>query len=490
MRILVKEADPGLISTPLRVVLQLHGPRAARLLGVKGPAARDFLGGFRGTQTLYGMGKAARLVRIGLGKRADLDTARLRRAGAIAAKRAQSQEVSSMILDFQPEVLTKVGVEEAVRAVAEGCVLGGYQFEELRESDKDGDVLGRVTVVVRTDLTAARRGARLGANAAQAACLTRDLQNRPANLMTPELLAAAARRTARGADHITCQVKTPAWMEKNGMGALLGVAQGARVPSRFIILNHRARGRTKGRVAIVGKGITFDSGGISLKPSGKMDEMKYDMSGGAAVVGLFQALRRQRLPLDVCGVVPATENMPGANAQRPGDIVTAFNGTTIEVLNTDAEGRLVLADALSWTIKTWKPDCIIDLATLTGAVVTALGHEITGLMGNNAKLEKEVVDAGNAVDEACWRLPLHEVHREAVKSRVADIKNISGAATGAGSSCAGAFLENFVGDTPWVHMDIAGTAWGGRNRDHTSSKGGSGVAVRTLLRFLETRAGR
>jgi len=276
-------------------------------------------------------------------------------------------------------------------------------------------------------------------------------------------------------------------MKRLGLGLLLGVAQGSRQPPRLVHLVYTPRGRKKGKVALVGKGLTFDSGGISIKPSSKMDEMRFDMSGAAAVLGVFHALQFLDVPWEVHGVTPCTENMPGGAATKPGDIHTAMNGTTVEVLNTDAEGRLVLADALCYVAAKVKPDTIVDLATLTGAVVVALGHEMAGLFATTKKLEEELVAAGDETGERLWPLPLLDVHKDGMKGTFADLKNISGGDMGAGSSAGAAFLAPFVGDVEWAHLDIAGTAWGGSARDWVGGPLGSGVGARLLLRWLETR---
>ncbi|NOT28896.1 MAG: leucyl aminopeptidase, partial [Planctomycetes bacterium] len=276
-------------------------------------------------------------------------------------------------------------------------------------------------------------------------------------------------------------------LERLGMGAFASVARGSAEPAYLIHLTYRPRVRARGRIALVGKGLTFDSGGISLKPGAKMDEMKYDMSGGAAVLGVFQALAGLELALEVHGVIAASENMPDGRATKPGDLVTAMNGTTIEVLNTDAEGRLVLADALVYAETKLAPDAIVDLATLTGAVITALGHELSGVLGNDRALQDELVAAGQATGELVWPLPLLEQHKEHMKGTVADLKNIN-AGQGAGSSAGAAFLSYFVAKTPWAHLDIAGSAWGVDERDYQGGSGGTGVGVRLLLRWLEERA--
>jgi leucyl aminopeptidase len=282
-------------------------------------------------------------------------------------------------------------------------------------------------------------------------------------------------------------------MKQLGMGALLGVSRGSVEPARLIHLTYKPAARKSGakqraRVALVGKGLTFDAGGISLKPSMKMWDMKYDMSGGAAVLGVFHALANGLdVDVEVHGVVPASENLPDAAASKPGDLSTAMNGTTIEVLNTDAEGRLILADALCYTASKIKPDTIIDLATLTGAVIVALGHELSGMFASTTELRDALSAAGEEVGEAVWPLPLFDFHKEQMKGEVADLRNINSPNHGNGSTSGAAFLSHFVGDVEWAHLDIAGTAWGARERDWVGGNQGTGVGVRLLMRYLQKR---
>jgi leucyl aminopeptidase len=276
-------------------------------------------------------------------------------------------------------------------------------------------------------------------------------------------------------------------MKKLGMGLLLGVANGSDEPARFVHLVYKPKGKAKGRICVIGKGLTFDSGGISIKPSAKMDEMRYDMSGGAAVLGLFHALGKVDVPWEVHGLVAATENMPNGRATKPGDIHIAMDGTTVEVLNTDAEGRLVLADALCYAREKVKPDTMVDLATLTGAVTVALGHELAGMFASTAALESQLRAAGEETGERLWPLPLLDLHKDAMKGSFGDLKNIAGGDMGAGSSAGAAFLAHFAGNVEWAHLDIAGVAWGGSARDWTGGPMGSGYGTRLLLRWLETR---
>jgi leucyl aminopeptidase len=303
--------------------------------------------------------------------------------------------------------------------------------------------------------------------------------------MRPKDMVAEARKIAKNSPKITVKALDEKSMEKLGMGSLLSVSRGSSEPAYLIHLVYKPAKKAKRKICLVGKGLTFDSGGISIKPSARMDEMKYDMSGGAAVLGTFHALAGLNPDVEVHGLVPTSENMPDASSVKPGDVVTASNGLTIEVLNTDAEGRLILADALAYAEKTIKPDAMIDLATLTGAVVVALGHELTGVMGNSKTLSDELVASGQTTGELVWPLPIIDFHKEDMKGSVGDLKNIGSPSTGAGSCTAGAFLANFVGDIPWAHLDIAGTAWGASRRDYQGGAVGTGVGVRLLLDYLK-----
>lgn len=451
-------------------------------------ALASFQGEFRETRLTDALsGPAARFLQVGLGPRAEADHERLRRAAAIAVKKAEKVRAKKLCLWIEPHVAELAGgAESAAQALAEGVVLGSYALRRFKTKPK-GPFLA--DVVLCGPGAAFARGARKGECIARANTFARELQDTPANLMRPRDLAAAARALARGKPSVRTRVLDPRALARLGMGAFLSVAKGSAEPAYLIHLVYRPRGRVRARLALVGKGLTFDAGGISLKPAAKMDEMKYDMSGAAAVLGVFHALAELALPLEVHGIVAAAENLPDGRANKPGDLVTAMNGTTIEVLNTDAEGRLVLADALVYTERRVKPAAVVDLATLTGAVITALGHELTGVMGNDAALQDELVAAGKASGERLWPLPLLEQHKEHMKGSVGDLKNIN-SGQGAGSSAGAAFLSHFVGaKTPWAHLDIAGSAWGTDERDYQGGSGGTGVGVRLLLAWLEARAG-
>ena len=334
---------------------------------------------------------------------------------------------------------------------------------------------------------AAREGLTLGELTAAAVCVARDLVNEPANVVTPTYLADRAAEIAR-AGKLEVKVLEREDCEKLGMGAYLGVARGSQEPPKFIHLQYAPGRRARKRVVVIGKGITFDSGGLDLKSADGMLRMKDDMSGAAAVLGVFHVLPRLRLPVEVHGLIAATENMPSGTAQRPGDIVRAMNGLTVEIGNTDAEGRLTLADALAYAAREIKPDEMVDLATLTGAVVIALGQQITGVMGSHDGAVNRILGAAAEAGERMWRLPLHDEYKEGLKSDIADLNNIS-SQRGAGSIVGALFMREFTGGVPWVHLDIAGTAFS--ERDWTlGPKGGTGVGVRTLLTYLRKLAGR
>jgi leucyl aminopeptidase len=474
----------------LLAVLGLEKERHAVPRGVAVPplALTAFAGEFRETRLTDALsGPAARFLQIGLGKRADASVERLRRAAAIAAKKAEKVRARKLVLWIEPAVAELAGGPEAAgQALAEGCVLGGYAFKRFKSKPK-GPYLRQVTLCGPG--AAFARGVRKGETIALANTGARELQDTPPNKMRPRELVARARELARADRRLRLRVIDEAAATRMGMGAFVSVARGSEEPAYLIHLARKPAGPVRGRIALIGKGLTFDAGGISLKPSAKMDEMKYDMSGGAAVLGVLDALRTLDLPLEVHGIVVAAENLPDGAANKPGDLVTAMNGTTIEILNTDAEGRLVLADALVYAERRIKPDVIVDLATLTGAVITALGHELTGVIGTDTGLIDEIVAAGKATGEQCWPLPLLDQHKEQMKGTVADLRNIN-SGQGAGSSAGAAFLAHFVARTPWAHLDIAGSAWGTEERDYQGGSGGTGVGVRLLVHWLEQRAAR
>lgn len=432
-----------------------------------------------------------RLGVVGLGKASEIEANHLRRASALAQGRAASHEVAQFSVVVPANAIKKAKPLAAGMAIAEGLVLGAYQYAAPSKNPRKKGHAEQAAVAAvglsKTDEAEFARGLQLGAIAAQGTVFARDLENQPANILTPTAMARAAKGLQGG--RLTVKVLDEKAMAKLKMGSLLGVSRGSVEPAKLIVFEYKTPG-AKGNVCVVGKGLTFDSGGISIKPAGRMDEMRYDMCGAGAVMGLFHALKHGALgshkpKKNIIGIIAAAENMPDADAQRPGDVVTAMDGQTIEVLNTDAEGRLVLADAICYAKKFYKPEKMCDLATLTGAVVVALGHEMAGIMGTDQKLIDELMAAGKKADEPLWQLPLWQVHKDQVKSKFADIANLNSPGHGNGSTAGGAFLSYFVGDTPWAHLDIAGAAYGCLPKDYYKS-GASGTAVRTLVHWLRT----
>ncbi len=421
---------------------------------------------------------------VGLGKRKELDSERVRRAAALALRR--SRDLGARIVST---ALLGEGLSPKLRAqaLAEGALLGSYTFDRYkREKNKKAIEELRVVDRERRLDVHVRNGLRLGEIFAAATSFARDLVNEPANQVTPTYLARAATQIAKDG-RLKLKIYDRSECQKLGMGAFLGVAQGSEEPPKFIHLTYRPPGRARRRIAIVGKGITFDSGGLDLKPADGMLRMKDDMSGAAAVLAIMQALPTLGPPHEVHGIIAATENMPSGSAQRPGDIVRAMNGTTIEIGNTDAEGRLTLADALAYAVKEVRPQEIIDLATLTSAIVVALGNGCSGVMWNDKLLADRVLAAAGAAGERMWPLPLVDEYRELLKSDVADLNNVG--PRGGGAITAGLFLKEFAGATPWVHLDIAGTAFSEKDLP-LGPKGGTGVGVRTVLSYLMAQTGR
>ena len=417
---------------------------------------------------------AGSVVLVGVGKHGKSSAEDLRRAGAALARRARkATEVTAALGDVVGDGLD---AGDVTQALAEGMVLGGYQFLAHKGKGTNGDGASKLRRVKVLGAGAARQGLSQGASLAGAVTLARDLINGPPRAVTPSELA----RVARGLKGIRTTVWDKARCEQEGLGGLLGVAAGSNEPPRLIRMVYSPP-RPRATIAVVGKGITFDSGGLSLKPTGFIETMKYDMAGGAAVIGLMSLLSELAPPVKVIGIVPTTENMPGGSATKLGDVLTIRNGKTVEVLNTDAEGRLILADGLSLAVEA-EPDAILDIATLTGACHVALGDDYAGIMGTNEDLMRQIEAAAEATGELVWRLPLPDDYRRQLDSDVADLKNVSASRYG-GASTAGIFLKEFTGDVPWVHLDIAGVGW----RDAASgylTKGGTGYGVRLLAEVV------
>lgn len=368
-----------------------------------------------------------------------------------------------------------------LREAAKNMINAGYRRGEMKSTHKKPEnplSIVKFSINEKDSITTKKALAQ-GKAIGEGMILARRLGDLPANVCTPSYLASEARKLARSSDLLTVKVLNEAQMKKLGMGSLLSVAAGTTEPARMIVLEYRGGKRAEKPVALVGKGVTFDSGGISIKPGAAMDEMKFDMCGAASVLGTFSALSTMHLPINVVGIIPTTENMPNGNATKPGDIVTSMSGKTIEILNTDAEGRLILCDALTYVQK-YKPCAIIDIATLTGAVIVALGKHTSGLMGNNDALVDEILTAAKTAQDAAWQLPLGEEYQRQLDSNFADMANIG--TPGAGTITAACFLSRFTEDSYWAHLDIAGTAW-----QSGKSKGATGRPVPLLTQFLINR---
>jgi len=364
------------------------------------------------------------------------------------------------------------------RLAAECWHDGAYKFTTMKSGDaEDSPAQQQLTLcVVNRQAAAARKGLKHGIGIGEGIDLAKDLGNLPGNVCTPSYLAQVARGIAKGNSKITLDVLGEAEMRKLKMGAMLSVTAGTSEPAKFLVLHYKGSAASQAPVVLVGKGITFDAGGISLKPPPQMDEMKYDMCGAATVLGVFQSLAKLRPTGNVIGIIPSCENLPSGTATKPGDIVTSMSGQTIEILNTDAEGRLILCDALTYA-KRFKPRAMIDIATLTGACLIALGRHRTGLLGNSDQLANRLLGAGEKAGDEAWRLPLGEAYDEQLRSNFADMANIGGRE--AGTITAACFLARFVDKTPWVHLDIAGTAW-----RQGASKGATGRPIPLLMEYL------
>ncbi len=420
-----------------------------------------------------------RVVLIGLGVPGELTPETLRRAAAACVKVVNGLKSKSLAI-LQP-AMKHITPESSANALAEGILLSSYRFDKYLTVDKERQTLRTVNFICaqQAGVSEAGKGLHLAEIACAGTNLARDLANAPANEIYPESLTRRAQAAGRHSG-FTVKVLNENRIRSLGMGGLTGVSLGSNRPPRFNIMEYGPRRSKVPTVVLVGKGVTFDSGGISIKPAAGMGEMKMDMSGAAAVIGTMAVAAQLGLPVHLIGLVPATENMLGGSAMKPGDIITHLNGKTSEVDNTDAEGRLILADALSYATR-YKPDLVIDLATLTGACVVALGSVASGMMGTAQERMDQLKAAGERTFERVWQLPLFEEYEQQIKSDVADVKNVGG--RWAGAITAGLFLKKFIGDYPWIHLDIAGPAIMEEEREYTP-KGGSGVGVRLLVDFL------
>ncbi len=425
----------------------------------------------------HGAMPAGHVLLVGLGKHEEEGLHDWRVAGAVAAKEAGRVWADEAVFMLPPDQQTG----PVVGAVAEGALLSAYRFTRYRSNDNQKSrvralILGRTASGRSVALTRAVKKARLSASAV---CLARDLVNEPPSTATASYLSEQAAAHCRG-EGLKVEVWGKKKIEQMKLAGLLAVNQGSREEPRFIHMRYKPEGRPQKKIALIGKGITFDSGGLSLKPPRSMETMKLDMAGGAAVIGVMSVLPELAPNAEVLGLVPATDNLPDGGAQKPGDVIRYLNGKTVEVMNTDAEGRLILADALALAGRE-KPDCMINLATLTGACIVALGNELAGLFSNDGDLAGKLIECGRDAGESLWRLPLAAEYREDIKSHVADIKNVGGSS--AGAITAALFLQEFVSEVPWAHLDIAGPAFAGKDQV-TCPKGGTGFGVRTLLNLL------
>lgn len=436
--------------------------------------------------------RAEWVVVAGLGKRKELTAEKMRKAASEAVKAAGRLGVKDIALEMTADggktsagaAAVAFSIEERTGAVLESVLLTLYGFEAFKTAaPKEVKKIRQITLIApaQASLRKMQKTARDTKIIADAVYIARDLANAPANYHTPEAIAQIAKKLSLAYD-ISCEVYNEDRIKKLGMGGLLSVARGSAEPPRFIILKYDGAKET-GPIVLAGKGITFDSGGISLKPGNNMHEMKFDMSGAAAVLAALLAASRLRLPVNLIGLIGAAENLPGPSAVKPGDVTTTYSGKTVEILNTDAEGRMVLADILAFAKKQYKPRFVIDLATLTGACRIALGRHASGIMGTDEALIEKIRKAGEATGERVWPLPLWEEHIEAMKSDVADLKNIS-QQEGGGTMTAAGFLSTFIEGVPWAHIDIAGTADVRQAADYLA-KGATGVGVRLLVHFLK-----
>jgi len=427
-----------------------------------------------------GLIRSPRLFLIGLGKREKFQQDSLRQAAGTAAKVLKKYRLKEGTLFVDTFPTQRFSPEVVGESLTEGARLGAYTFDRYKTvQEEPKKELEQLTLLVeRPSPARLEQGVKIAMTVTDSVYRVRDLISEPSNEVTPSKLAAVAKEIGRKTG-IKVTVLEKEAIQKLGMGGLLGVSKASHEGPRFIIMEYNLSQKKRPLFVFVGKGITFDTGGISIKPANNMEQMKYDMSGAAAVLGTLEAAARLKLPFRIVGLAPTCENMPGGHAYKPGDILKALNGKTIEVKNTDAEGRLILADALSYAQR-YKPDGVIDLATLTGACVVAVGNFAVALLTNNDRLAKKVIQAGESTGERAWQLPLWEEYSELIKSDIADIKN-TGDGT-AGTITAAAFLKEFV-DYPWVHLDIASRAWTEKDLPYIP-KGATGIGVRLLLNLL------
>ena len=420
---------------------------------------------------------------VGAGEDGKLTLQKLRSLAAKVAQKLNKNSVEQADVYFNELEISGASLSDKVQAIAEGLWLGLYTFDKYQTKKKDAKTeLQNINIIINGDISEAEQALAAAKAIASGTIFARDLGNEPGNVCTPEYLGDQA--AALSHPKLKTTVLDKAAIEKAGFTALLAVNQGSDIEPRFIIMEYNGANNNDAPIALVGKGLTFDAGGISIKPAGQMDEMKFDMCGSAAVLGIFKAVTEMNLPINLLGVIPSTENLLGGSAYKPGDIVTTYKGLTIEVLNTDAEGRVILSDALAYAAEQ-KPAEIIDFATLTGACVIALGGQATGLMGTSDNIKQGLIASGQKTHDRVWEMPMFDEYQEQIDSKIADIKNTGGRE--AGTITAACFLSQFVDDIPWAHLDIAGTAWNMKGTDISPVGGATGAGVRLIMDYLRNK---
>ena len=499
MKILIKKSTPANLKTPCLILFVTEGQsrlafldrldeRISNLVS-EARRSKEFRGRLAETLLIHNSDPSgpARILLAGLGKQADLTADRLRQVAGAAVVLLKQRNITRACVSQENLPGRKTTPAMQAQAITEGILLADYRYNRYLNNDQDTAKPLEQMILLAADpktVTMLSQGVDTAAAICAGVHLARDLVNAPGNLKSPEFLAMQAVAMAER-NGIKAHLLDRARMQDLGFGALLGVAQGSIRPPYLIVLEYQGGPTGTAPLALVGKGVTFDTGGISLKPADKMDEMKMDMGGAATVIGTMLAAARLELPLNLVAVVPAVENMPSGTAIRPGDILTSLSGKTIEVLNTDAEGRLILADALTY-VERYKPKAVIDLATLTGACIIALGNQAAAILGNDNKLIDKLLKAGQRSGERLWQLPLWEEYAGQIKSDFADVKNTGGRP--AGTITAAAFLQKFADQYNWAHLDIAGMAWEDKGKAGTP-RGGTGFGVRLLIEYLRNEAG-
>jgi len=421
-----------------------------------------------------------RILLAGLGEKESITNDTIRAVSGKIAQKARELKLKEFSIILPPNIV--IDQISSVSQIVEGAKMGLYKFDNFKSEKSENSPDLTVIVSKSNKISKAIKDAEIIANGA---IFTKSIANLPPNECTPTTLANFAKTISKN-NRLKCKIISEPELKKRGFGGISAVGQGSKNKPKLIVLEHNHGSRNQKPIVLVGKAVTFDTGGISLKPGDKMDEMKFDKCGGCTVLGIMKAVSELKLPINVIGIIPSVENMPGGESYRPGDIIKLYNGKTAEILNTDAEGRLILADALSYGEKIYSPKAIIDFATLTGACIVALGTNVAGMVSNNEKLTKKFYDSSNRTTEEVWELPLNQDYMDMIKSEVADMKNV-GIGRAAGTITAAAFLRNAIEDTPWIHLDIAGVAWTqiATKEKSYNPKGATGFGVRLVLDYLQ-----